>query len=86
MKAIISLFTKSGNHFEGKEDGEEVILLLRRHPFFIILRLIFFVFLVLLPLVAGLVFQIFVRSRFVCFILVCFKFVVSFDLVGISTL
>ncbi|NLE07227.1 MAG: PH domain-containing protein [Parcubacteria group bacterium] len=61
MKAIISLFTKSGNHFEGKEDGEEVILLLRRHPFFIILRLIFFVFLVLLPLVAGLVF-----SRFLC--------------------
>lgn len=57
MKSIFSLFTRSGNHFEGEENGEKVILLLRRHPFFIIFRMIFFVILALLPLVAGTIFS-----------------------------
>jgi uncharacterized membrane protein YdbT with pleckstrin-like domain len=59
MKSIFSIFKESSNHFEGEENGEKVILLVRRHPFFIIIRLIFFVFLVLIPIAIGIVFSTF---------------------------
>lgn len=49
MKNIFSIFTRSNNSFEGEANNEKTVLVLRRHPFFIILRLLFFIFLILLP-------------------------------------
>ncbi len=49
MKSILSIFTESNNSFDGQENGERVVLLLRRHPFFVLLRLSFFVLLILIP-------------------------------------
>ena len=40
IRRIISLFRESSNRFEGKEPEEEVLLVLRRHPIGVILRLV----------------------------------------------
>jgi uncharacterized membrane protein YdbT with pleckstrin-like domain len=53
MKSFLSLFIKSDSSFIGEENGENVILLVRRHPFFIILRFIMFVVLALIPIILG---------------------------------
>lgn len=53
MKSLFSIFTETANSFQGKEDGENVLLLVRRHPFFISLRISFFVTLFILPVLIG---------------------------------
>jgi len=62
MKSIFSIFIESINSFDGQENGEKVILLLRRHPFVILIKLIFFVFLILIPIVLGSIFFSFLYS------------------------
>lgn len=63
MKSILSIFIESTNSFDGQENGEKVILLLRRHPFVIIISLIFFLFLILIPIVVGILFFSFLYSN-----------------------
>lgn len=53
MSHLLSIFTKSENSFGGEEPGEKVLLLVRRHPFFIIIRSIFFIVLFFLPIGLG---------------------------------
>ncbi|MBN2094081.1 MAG: PH domain-containing protein [Candidatus Zambryskibacteria bacterium] len=57
MKSLFSIFFDTKNSFEGEEDDERVILLIRRHPFFIILHLIFFTILFFVPIFLGLMFS-----------------------------
>jgi uncharacterized membrane protein YdbT with pleckstrin-like domain len=63
MNSFFSIFTKSTNSFDGEENGEKVVLLLRRHPFFILARLVFFAFLILLPMIVGALFSSFLYSN-----------------------
>jgi uncharacterized membrane protein YdbT with pleckstrin-like domain len=58
-----SIFRQSHNSFEGEESGEEVILLLRRHPFVILIRLAFSIALLFVPVIAGAVFAEFISSH-----------------------
>jgi len=62
-KSFFSIFTESKDSFEGEENGEKVVLLLRRHPFFIISRLAFFLLLILVPIIIGAVFSSFLYSQ-----------------------
>ncbi|MEK7213858.1 MAG: PH domain-containing protein [Patescibacteria group bacterium] len=57
MKSLFSIFKDTYNSFENKEAGEEVLILIRRHPFFIILQLVLFMVLFLLPLILGIFFS-----------------------------
>jgi uncharacterized membrane protein YdbT with pleckstrin-like domain len=50
MMKFFSIFTKTQDYFEGEENGEKVVLLVRRHPFFIIMRVIFSIILALVPI------------------------------------
>lgn len=63
MKYLFSIFKDTHNSFEGKESDETVLLLIRRHPFFIILQLILFLILFLLPLILGIMFSPFLLSK-----------------------
>ncbi len=63
MKSIFSIFKKSSNSFEGEENGEKVILLLRRHPFFILTKMSLYLILALVPIVVGLLFYSFFLSQ-----------------------
>lgn len=63
MKSILSIFTKSENSFDGEEEGEKVILLLRRHPFVILIRLALFAVFALVPIVIGAMFSSFLYSH-----------------------
>lgn len=47
---IFSIFNETNNTFEGKEHDENVMLLVRRHPFYIVLKFIFILILGLIPL------------------------------------
>ncbi len=49
IKSLFSIFTKSEDSFEGEETGEKVVLLVRRHPFFIIMRLILLTIIFVIP-------------------------------------
>ena len=53
MISIFSIIKDSNNTFEGKEKDEKVLLLTRRHPFFIIVRLVITFALFVLPLIVG---------------------------------
>lgn len=53
IKSFFSIFKDSNNSFDGEENDEKVILLLRRHPFFILVKLFLFVLLVLVPVIIG---------------------------------
>lgn len=53
IKKLLAIFRDSPNSFEGQEQGEKVVLLLRRHPFIILTRLSFFCLGLLLPIVVG---------------------------------
>ncbi len=57
MKSILSIFSESANSFTGQEAGEKVILLLRRHPFYIILKLLLFAAFIFIPIFLGLIFS-----------------------------
>jgi len=57
IKTFFSIFKESDNSFDGEENGEKVVLLLRRHPFTILTKLALFVCLFFLPLIVALVFS-----------------------------
>lgn len=71
MSSLFSIFKDTNNSFEGKESDETVLLLIRRHPFFIIMRLIIFVILLILPIIFSIAFS---------------SFLITNDLIGISLL
>ncbi|MDO8575300.1 MAG: PH domain-containing protein [bacterium] len=56
MKSIFSIFSESHNYFTGKEPDEKVLMLIHRHPFYIIVQFFIFVFLFILPFIVGTVF------------------------------
>ncbi len=62
MASILAILNDSKNSFEGMEPGEKVLLLTRRHPFFIIMKTILIVVLVVLPLIVAAVFSTFLSS------------------------
>jgi uncharacterized membrane protein YdbT with pleckstrin-like domain len=55
-KELLAIFRDSLETFEGQEPGEDVRILLRRHPFYVILRLCFFGLIALIPIVVGILF------------------------------
>lgn len=63
MKSPLSIFVKSSNSFDGEEKDEKVILLVRKHPFFIIIRLVFLAILLLIPAIVGAKFSPFLYSH-----------------------
>jgi hypothetical protein len=56
VKKILSLFSDSAGSFEGQEEGEKIILLLRHHPFNIFSKIVVFAFLCFVPIVLGSIF------------------------------
>ena len=56
IKSLFSIFRDSTNSFEGQKEGEDILLLLRRHLFTIYIRISFYILLFLVPIVLGLVF------------------------------
>src|SRR3989338_9807531 len=63
MKSPFAIFKESANSFSEQEAGEKVVLLLRRHPIVIILRLIVFAFLAAIPFIVGAAFYSFLNSH-----------------------
>ncbi len=63
IKSLFSIFRESSCSFEGQKEGEEILLLLRRHVFTIYVRIGFYVLLSLLPIVLGLVFYSYLLNR-----------------------
>lgn len=53
IRAIFSLFKDSPNSFSGQRVGEEILLLLRRHYFTIIVRLSFYLIGAVIPFLIG---------------------------------
>ena len=68
MKSLFSIFTETSNTFAGKEIGENVLLLVRRHPFFIMLQISFFTSAFILPALIGFAF---------------YSYILSYNLVGV---
>ncbi|MDP3763090.1 MAG: PH domain-containing protein [bacterium] len=56
IKTLLSIFRDSPNSFAGQENGEKVVLLLRKHPFIILVRIGFFGLACLVPIVVGIIF------------------------------
>ena len=56
MKSIFDIFRETANSFEGQEAGEDVIMLLRRHPVVIIFRLMGLFIAFFIPIIFSLVF------------------------------
>lgn len=56
IKSFFSTFRDSPNSFEGQREGERVILLLRRHPFTILIRIGFFGLACFVPIIVGVMF------------------------------
>ncbi|OGE80649.1 MAG: hypothetical protein A2660_01000 [Candidatus Doudnabacteria bacterium RIFCSPHIGHO2_01_FULL_45_18] len=56
IRSLLSIFRESTNSFEGQKDDENIVLLLRRHPFTIYIRIGFYVLAFLVPIVAGVMF------------------------------
>ena len=52
IKRLIAIFTSSTQRFEGEQEGERVVLILRGHTFFIWSRLSIVLLLALLPFLA----------------------------------
>ena len=63
MRYPFSIFIDSDNSFAGEEKDEKTLLLIRRHPFFILTRLVVFLFLALIPIAVGLSFSSFLYSN-----------------------
>ncbi|KKW14449.1 MAG: hypothetical protein UY54_C0017G0003 [Parcubacteria group bacterium GW2011_GWA2_50_10b] len=57
IKKLLSIFHDSPNSFEGQKHGEEVLMLLRHHPFTIIIKVAFFVLIGLVPIVLWIIFS-----------------------------
>ncbi len=58
-----TIFKESNNSFEGEAVGEQVILLLRRHPFVILVRLAFSLILVSVPIIIGTVGSVYIATN-----------------------
>lgn len=56
IKELLSIFSDSLNSFEGQKENEEVLTLLRHHPFNISLALSSFLLGAIIPTVAGIIF------------------------------
>jgi uncharacterized membrane protein YdbT with pleckstrin-like domain len=56
IKELFAIFTDSLNSFEGQKEGEEVLQLLRHHPFNIFLTLGSFALGAFIPFLAGIIF------------------------------
>lgn len=56
IKSLFSIFRDSPNSFEGQERDEKVILLLRRHPFTILVPLTLFGLACFVPILVGAIF------------------------------
>lgn len=56
IKSLISIFRDSPNSFEGQEKEEGVVLLLRQHPFTILVSLTLFGLAGLVPIAVGIIF------------------------------
>jgi len=63
MNRLFSILFRSSNSFGGQEPGEKVVLLLRRHPFVILIRLAVFAFLSLIPIIINVWFSSFLNSN-----------------------
>jgi len=63
LKSFVHLFTDSSKSFEGEEEGENVILILRKHVFVIYSQLSIFGFAILIPIVFGGIFHSFLTAR-----------------------
>ena len=57
IHSFLSIFKESSNSFEGQQEGERVVFLLRQHPFTILLRIAFFCLACLLPIASGILFS-----------------------------
>jgi hypothetical protein len=68
MSSIFKIFKETSNSFEGQENGEKVLMLLRRHPIVIILRLLGLGIAYFIPIIISLVF---------------FEYIISYDLLSI---
>lgn len=53
IKLLLSLFKHSSNSFEGQQEGEKILLLIRRHPFTISTRLVVLILVGLVPIILG---------------------------------
>ena len=56
IEKLLHLFKESSDSFEGQEEGEKVVLLLRQHRFAILAPLSFLAGLALIPTIVGLIF------------------------------
>ena len=63
VKSLLSIFRDSSNSFEGQGESERVILLLRQHPFVIIIRVGFTSLAFLIPIVLGINFSSYLTSQ-----------------------
>lgn len=63
MKSLFSIFRISTNSFHGQEEGERVILLLRRHSFVILVRLIICFLFLFVPPISGVMLLSFLSSN-----------------------
>lgn len=50
MIPLIKIFKESTNSFDGQETGEKVFLLVRRHPFYILMKFLFSFIAIVIPL------------------------------------
>lgn len=57
IRSLLSIFQHSSNSFEGQKESEEVVLLLRQHPFTILIRVALFCLVSLVPIIVGIIFQ-----------------------------
>lgn len=73
MKKYLSIFLKSNNSFEGIENEERVVYLLRRHIFVIFIHLIFLVLPAFIPIIIGAVISTSLQSysAITLFLLLC---------------
>ena len=54
--SVFHIFKESSNTFEGQEPGEKVIMLIRRHPFYIILNFVLFFLAWIIPALVAYIF------------------------------
>lgn len=62
MKSVLSIFKESSRAFEGQEKEEEVVLLLRQHPFVILIPFIIYVLVGLVPIVVFFAFHTYIAD------------------------
>lgn len=62
IRSLLSIFRESACSFEGQKEGEEILLLLRRHVFTIYIRIGFYVLASLMPIVMGLMFYSYISA------------------------